>query len=744
MDHPSARRTTVIAVGLGGTALAGVVATIVLAVLNHAHLPNVDAADPSSIAIPIGSGILGMLVASRRPRNPAGWLLLIIAVASSLQGVEDQYARYALLTHPGSVPGAVWAEWLGSFGAVPIFPAGAVLFLIVLLPDGHLPSRRWRTVLIAGALDTVVVAITTALAPGPLNSSSGGANYPDLDNPLGLGIMQPFSVNGAGAAPTWFLGLALLMLASVTPLLRMRRAEGDERQQLKLIAYAVLTTAAATVAFTFLSGTVLPSWTFDIPIVFGFGLALPVAIGIAIFKHRLYDIDVVISRTLVYGSLAAFITAVYVGIAVGFGALVGGGGKPNLALSILATAIVAVGFQPVRERVQRLANRLVYGKRATPYEVLSQFSERVAESYAADDVMPRMARVLAEGTGAQRADVWLRSGTAWRDAAVWPLDAPAHDPVAVEDGALPAIIGVSRLIEVRHQGDLLGALSITKRPGESLTPVEENLLAHLAGQAGLVLKNVGLSADLQTRLEDLRASRQRLVTAQDEERRRLERNLHDGAQQHLVALKVKLGLAEMLMGRDREKAMVTLGQLKEDADEALDTLRDLARGIYPPLLADRGLAAALESQARKATIQVTVDADGIGRYSQEVEAAVYFSVLEAMQNVQKYAGASRVEVWLREESGELRFGVDDDGRGFDIAATRKGSGLVNMADRLDALGGQLQLTSTIGTGTSVQGRVRVDDVYVAVAPLAADHASTRRSGLNSDLGMKQAAPTSSA
>jgi signal transduction histidine kinase len=309
---------------------------------------------------------------------------------------------------------------------------------------------------------------------------------------------------------------------------------------------------------------------------------------------------------------------------------------------------------------------------------------------------------------------------------------------------MPPTNGAIRQVEVRHQGVLLGALTITKRSGEQLTPVEENLLAHLAGQAGLVLKNVGLSADLQARLEDLRASRQRLVTAQDEERRRLERNLHDGAQQHLVALKVKLGLAELLMGRDREKAMVTLGQLKADADEALDTLRDLARGIYPPLLADRGLAAALESQARKATVPVTVDADGVGRYSQEVEAAVYFSVLEALQNVQKYAGASRVEVRLREESGELRFSVDDDGRGFDVAVTKMGSGLVNMADRLDALGGQLQLTSTIGSGTSVQGRVSVGDVYVAVAPLADDHASTRRSGLNSDLGMKEAAPTSSA
>jgi signal transduction histidine kinase len=536
-------------------------------------------------------------------------------------------------------------------------------------------------------------------------------------------------------------GLAAMLVAASAPLVRMRRAGGDERQQLKWIAYAVLVTAAldgalGLIAIPFSSLGNLPT---DVVISFGFGVALPVAAGVAIFKYRLYDIDVVISRTLVYGSLAVFITAVYVGIAVGFGALIGGGGKPNLGLSIVATAIVAVGFQPVRERLQKVANRLVYGRRATPYEVLSQFSERVAESYAVDDVMPRMARVLAEGTGAQRADVWLRSGATWHDAAVWPVDAVRGEAVHVSDATLPQLSAASRLVEVRHQGDLLGALSVSKRVGESLTPVEENLLAHLAGQAGLVLRNVGLTSDLHARLEELRASRQRLVSAQDEERRRLERNLHDGAQQHLVALKVKLGLAEMLLGRDPEKAIMTLGQLKGDADDALETLRDLARGIYPPLLADKGLVAALESQARKATVPVTVDGDGVGRYSQEIEAAVYFSVLEALQNVQKYAEASAAAVRLRGQDGVLRFEVDDDGRGFDVAAATVGSGLTNVADRLDALDGTFEIHSIPGTGTRLRGTLPVYELTVA-----ADQASTNRSGLNSDLGMKPAAPTSSA
>jgi signal transduction histidine kinase len=290
-----------------------------------------------------------------------------------------------------------------------------------------------------------------------------------------------------------------------------------------------------------------------------------------------------------------------------------------------------------------------------------------------------------------------------RAAAAWPAGAPLQDPVSLNGGDLHGPEVSDRMVAVQHQGELLGALSVTKRAGEALTPVEENLVAHLAGQAGLVLKNVGLTADLQARLAELRASRQRLVSAQDEERRRLERNLHDGAQQHLVAIKVKLGLVEMLAARDPEKARATLIQLKGDADEALETLRDLARGIYPPLLADKGLPAALESQARKATVPVTVEADGVGRYPQEIEAAVYFCCLEALQNLQKYAGEAHAVVRLHADDGRLRFEVDDDGVGFDVATTKKGSGLTNMVDRLDALGGNVEVISSPGRGTTLRG-----------------------------------------
>jgi len=270
---------------------------------------------------------------------------------------------------------------------------------------------------------------------------------------------------------------------------------------------------------------------------------------------------------------------------------------------------------------------------------------------------------------------------------------------------LPDLPDCDRAAPVRHQGELLGALSVKKRTGEALTPVEEKLLDDLARQAGLVLKNVGLTTDLQARLEELRGSRQRLVAAQDQERRRLERNLHDGAQQHLVAIKVRLGLAEMLAVKDPAKLKQTLAQLVADTDEALNTLRELARGIYPPLLADRGLVAALEGQVTRAPIPVTVVAEGLGRYSQEVEAAVYFCCLEALQNIQKYARATAAQVSFSATASEVSFEIRDDGSGFDPATVRWGSGLQNMEDRLNALGGSLEVRSRPGHGAAVTGTV---------------------------------------
>jgi signal transduction histidine kinase len=249
-------------------------------------------------------------------------------------------------------------------------------------------------------------------------------------------------------------------------------------------------------------------------------------------------------------------------------------------------------------------------------------------------------------------------------------------------------------------------LTLVKPPNEPLTPVEEALVNDLAGQAALLLANSVL-------IEDLRASRQRLVAAQDEERRRLERNLHDGAQQQLVALGVQLGLAQRQAKQEAPEVAETLERLQTQTNDALENLRDLARGVYPPLLADKGLAAAIDAQARRSPLPVRVESDGIGRYPQEVETAVYFCTLEALQNAAKYARPQEVVVRLRQEAGELVFTIEDDGQGFDQATTKLGSGLQNMSDRVEALGGELFVESRPGEGTLVEGRLAVRS---AVAP----------------------------
>ena len=281
--------------------------------------------------------------------------------------------------------------------------------------------------------------------------------------------------------------------------------------------------------------------------VFSFGL-IPIAIGVSVLRYHLFDIDVVINRALLVGALAVFITVVYVAVVVGVGALVGSRADPML--SAAAAAIVALAFQPVRRRAQRFADRLVYGERAAPYEVLSEFSERLGNAYANEDLLPRMARALAGGTGAARADVWVRIGDQLVSEGRWPQDAEALPPIAATDDDTGEVSATEMREPIRHQGELLGALSIVKRPGESITPTEDKLVRDLAAQAGLVMRNVALTEQLMDNIEQLRASRQRLVHAQDEERRKLERNLHDGAQQQLVALSVKLRLAEGLVDRD--------------------------------------------------------------------------------------------------------------------------------------------------------------------------------------------------
>ena len=685
-----ASTTRRVAWSIGIPSIALMVAGLVFMFVNrHTILPDVtDSWTFSSVfdvVVGIGVPAIGLVIASRRRENPLGWLLLAAGLVLGVVTFSRAYALYALVADPGSLPAGRAFAWLSNW--MWTIPISLLPFLFLLFPTGRLPASRWRPV--AWFCGTVLVLLTASAMV--LATTNWSRPFVEVTSPGSSAVASAATVAfliAAFALPVAFL-LSFVALAR-----RFARARGDERLQLKWFVTAAAL-VAATFIVTFFTNTVGGQVLFDLALVF-----LYVAIGIAILKHRLYEIDVLINRAVVYGGLAAFITAVYVLFVAVIGAFIGA----TEGLALVATAIVAVAFQPVRARAQGIANRLVYGKRATPYEVLSEFSERVAETYSIEDVLPRMARILAEGTGAIRTEVWLRVGSELRPAASWPDGGTSTSPVAITEDAMPTMPSASRVAaatsvaQVRHQGVLLGALTVIKPPLEPLTPAEEKLLADLASQAGLVLRNVAL-------LSDLRASRQRLVAAQDEERRRLERNLHDGAQQQLVALAVKQRLAGELIDKDPERATSMIGELQQDTAAALDTLRDLARGIYPQVLADQGLPAALEAQIRKTPVPVDLRPDSIGRHAQEVEAAVYFCCLEALQNVSKYANASRAQVRLAVDGPWLTFGVEDDGAGFDPAQTKLGSGLQGMSDRLEALGGGLEIRSEPGRGTTIAGRV---------------------------------------
>jgi signal transduction histidine kinase len=267
-------------------------------------------------------------------------------------------------------------------------------------------------------------------------------------------------------------------------------------------------------------------------------------------------------------------------------------------------------------------------------------------------------------------------------------------------------------VVVRYRGELIGAISVTQQPGRALSPADLRLLDDFASQAGLVLRNVRLTAELARSVEaisvqaaEVRASRRRIVDAQDAERRQVERDIHDGAQQYLVALMVQLRLARTLASRDPASARAMVGDLQQVVREALETLSDLAQGIHPPVLTDHGLTAALRRQEANPVVRVTVEEAGVRRYAIEIEAAVYFACLEALNNASKHAPGANVVVRIGEEDGHLAFSVRDDGSGFEPGECPPGSGLGNMADRVAALGGALDITSAPSRGTVVAGRV---------------------------------------
>jgi signal transduction histidine kinase len=710
--------------GLAGlVAVTSVGLCVVDAILTQSNSPSLQGNWFQS-AVPrllLGSlyGIVGALILVRRPGNVIGWLFCAVGLLWPLESFAEQYAHLGLLTAPGSLPGATAMAWLQNW-LLWLFWPGTVVYLLLLFPTGRPPSRRWWPVAWTTVLFAVIMVVESLVSPGRFNDvmrSNGVISYWfPATNPIGL---QPLSdllhIPDILARTGTYV---LILVATFAAVRRFRRSTAVERQQLKWLAYAgAVIFVGVAVLITSRQQVGQVDLGLDI-VLLGTLIGIPAAAGIAILRYHLYDIDLVINKTLLFGAMAAFITLVYVAIVVGIGHLVGQGGKPNLGLSILATALVAVAFQPVRERVQRVANRLVYGKRATPYEVLSEFSDRIASAYSDEEVLPRLAQTIAESTGAAQAVIWANDGTENRTLVSWPGPNGSSMPAAgtPRDGS-----NSDRSVPVQHQGELLGAISIRMARGDAVTPVAEKMLADLASPAGVVLRNLQLTRELRARLAEisvqtteLQASSARIIAAQDSTRRRLERNIHDGAQQHLVAIAVKLRLAATLARRDPARATRLLDELEAETHQALETLHALARGIYPPILRELGLESAIRAQGARFSLPVEVLSTSLARYPSEVEGAVYFCCLEALQNVAKHARATQARIHLEDASGELVFSVSDDGIGFDPLRVRQGSGLQNIADRLAALGGHLTVLPGPDGGTSLQGRVPVRNLEPVV------------------------------
>ncbi len=546
------------------------------------------------------------------------------------------------------------------------------------------------------------------LRPRLVQIAAPGGTSLTFQNPLGVaGLWPVLRVALVGTITGMTVAFVAFLAASIVSLVVRYRTGGPlQRLQIKWLAMTALM-LAVFLAIALLGIAAGQPWVTNaayqvVTIVVLFGI--PAAITIAILKYRLFDIDVIISRAVVYGLLSAAFTIVYAGIVLGIGTVAGHRGGP--VLTVAAAVCIAVLFQPLRHRFRQFANRLVYGERATPYQVLSDFAEDMAGQLDYGEALDKMVSLLAGATGATRAGAWIRMGAELRPAATWPPGSPAPSPVAVSGHLELPPIDASRAVPVRHGDELLGALSLQKPANEPLTSTEDQLLQHLASQAGLLLRNVALTAELQATIDELRASRRRLVETQDAERRKIERNLHDGAQQQLIALAIQLGLLEQSAddpGSFRQMA----AQLKEALHAALEDLRDLARGIYPPLLADQGLVPALQAQARKAPLPVLIESDSLGRYPPDTETTVYFCTLEALQNITKYAAASQATIRLACTQGSLQFTITDDGTGFDTTTAGHGTGLQGMTDRLAALGGTLAIRSQPGHGTTLTGQLPV-------------------------------------
>jgi signal transduction histidine kinase len=603
----------------------------------------------------------------RLPDHPGAWWFAVAGGLAALVQAVDGVALFLVAdaTRPHLLALVMLVQQLGIVCAV-----AAIAHLFGLFPSGRVQHRHERVVLRSLWVFLVFPPIVLIASPTVLLPS-----YYEMG-----AVANPYAMSGleavGGVAGAITVGSQALFAAGAVLLVgRYRRAEPRDRRRIRWLLLPAVLAVTAVLVDILVGGVGWPALLLTF-LWISTMILLPVAMSVALLRPELLDVDLVLRRSLVYAFLWLLIAGAYVAAAAGLG--VAAGQRFSVGVAITLTVGATLLFHPARQWLERLADRWVFGARTDPTRLISRLGTALEDTVGLESLLPRMADTLQEGLGVRWARVRLEPAPPVGD----------DEPVLT----VPIVLGDERL----------GVVECGPRDSGPLTDDDRAIVATLARQAALAVRNVRLTAELE-------ASRARLVRAQDAERRRIERNIHDGVQQDLVALTGHAAHVRSELQRDPAAGERALTELQEGLRRVIGELRELAHGIHPSLLSDRGLLEAVEALASRSALPVSVRADpslrGM-RFAEEIEGAGYFTIAEALANAGKHAQARQVEVSLARSNGSLRIAVHDDGTGFDPTEVM-GEGLANLAERLAALGGRLDVTSEPGSGTTVTAQVGV-------------------------------------